>query len=152
MTSVPQKSIPSAVVIHYGAWYTFPRNRHYWSQKDGLSQKLRLLKREEVCHLAQLALPIVYNSPIYTSILHVQNPPCENYFQFECPVWNLLSKKKTKAVLSQKLRLLKREESLAFGPDWGCQQCTTVQSTPPSSISRTILVKSIFSLNVRSKI
>ena len=29
VTSVPQKSIPSAVVIHYCAWYTFLPNRCY---------------------------------------------------------------------------------------------------------------------------
>ena len=29
LTSVPKKSIPSAVVIHYCAWYTFFWNRRY---------------------------------------------------------------------------------------------------------------------------
>ena len=30
VTSVPQKNVPSAVVIYYGAWYVFLRDRRYW--------------------------------------------------------------------------------------------------------------------------
>ena len=33
----------------------------------------------KVCHLAQLVLPTVHNSPIYTSILHVCTPFCNPY-------------------------------------------------------------------------
>ena len=50
-----------------------------WGTCIYIKSKTKIVKSKKMCHVSQLLLATVFNSPIYTSILHAQVLNCDDY-------------------------------------------------------------------------